>query len=61
MELLRQIWHDSVGSKVIAASIIFLAGSIGAWVKTKWSELWAMKLTMARHVSDMFNGYPGGR
>ena len=45
MELLRQIWHDSVGSKVIAASIIFLAGWKVAWVKTKWSELWAMKLT----------------
>jgi hypothetical protein len=56
MELLRQIWHDSVGSKVIAALIIFLTGSIGAWVKTKWSELWAIKLTMTNHAV----GYQAG-
>jgi hypothetical protein len=45
LELLKWAWHDPVWSKAIATFMIVLSGSIGAWVKTKWSERWAIKLT----------------
>jgi hypothetical protein len=38
--VLMKVWNDPVGSKIIAAAIIFAVGGVAAWVAHHWSHVW---------------------
>jgi hypothetical protein len=61
---LNALWNDSVWSKVIASTIIGIIGAGWAAIRYKWwerfSELWAIELTMTNHSvsAQPGAGYP---
>jgi hypothetical protein len=64
MITVKDIWNDSVWSKVIAAGIIAIVGAIVAEIKFKWWErirrVWSINVTMTgRYFSYQAGaGYP---
>lgn len=41
MSMVKAIWKDQVGSKVIAGAILTVLGAVVAWLKGWWPKVWA--------------------